>query len=131
MLGQLDVVRAAIAASPGVQRVKGRTASRSSGMPWQVDRRRRPSSAEDARKLIGVYAYGVTPTMRVEIAGNDRNQLSFSRPGRFPRGMTHLGDLTFVPAGGEHVRVRFAEAAGTMTLTVHDPDVVLTAKKSA
>jgi hypothetical protein len=29
------------------------------------------------------------------------------------------------------VRVRFAEAAGGMTLTVHDPDVLVTAKKSA
>jgi hypothetical protein len=33
--------------------------------------------------------------------------------------------------GSEHVRVRFAEAAGAMTLTVHDPDVLVTAKKSA
>jgi len=150
MLGQLDVVKAAIAASPGVQRVKGphsitllrhamaggpkaqavvdylETIAGSDDGPVE-----KPLTSEDARKLIGAYAYGVTPGMRVEIAGNDRNQLSFSRPGRFPRGMTHLGDLTFVPVGGEHVRVRFAEAAGTVTLTVHDPDVVLTAKKTA
>jgi hypothetical protein len=91
----------------------------------------KPLTSDDAKKLIGVYTYGVTPGMRVEITGNDRNQLSFGRPGRYPRGMTHLGDFTFVPMGGEHVRVRFAEAAGTATLTVHDPDLVLTAKKSA
>ena len=150
MLGQLDVVKAAIAASPGVQRVKGphsitllrhamaggpkaqavvdylKTIAGSDDGPVE-----KPLTSDDARKLIGVYTYGVTPGMRVEIAGNDRNQLSFGRPGRYPRGMTHLGDLTFVPAGGEHVRVRFAETAGTVTLTVHDPDVVLTAKKSA
>jgi hypothetical protein len=35
-----------------------------------------------------------------------------------------------VPAGSEHVRIRFSEAAPGITLTVHDPDVVLTAKKS-
>ena len=46
------------------------------------------------------------------------------------RGMTHLGGYEFVPIGGEHVRVRFNESAGGITLTVHDPDVVLTAKKS-
>ena len=45
--------------------------------------------------------------------------------------MTHLGDLAFVPAGGEHVRIRFAETGGGVTLTVHDPGVVLTATKTA
>jgi len=150
MLGQLDVVKAAIVASPGVQRVKGphsftllwhamaggpkaqpvveylKTIEGSDDRPVE-----KPLTSDEARKLVGVYTYGLTPGMRVEIAGDNRNQLSFGRPGRFPRGMTHLGDLTFVPIGAEHVRVRFVEAAGTVTLTVHDPDVVLTAKKNA
>ncbi|HEX7797969.1 MAG TPA: hypothetical protein VF456_26585 [Vicinamibacterales bacterium] len=150
MLGQLDVVKAAIAASPGVQRVKGphsftllwhavaggpkaqavvdylKTIEGSDDRPVE-----KPLNSDDAKKLIGVYTYGVTPGMRVEIAGDDRNRLSFGRPGRYPRGITHLGDFTFVPIGAEHVRVRFTEAAGTVTLTVHDPDVVLTAKRSA
>ena len=150
MLGQLDVVKAAIAASPGVQRVQGphsitllrhamaggpnaqgvveylRTIEGADERPVE-----KPLTADDAKKLAGMYTYGLTPGMRVEITGNDRNQLSFGRPGRFARGLTHLGDYAFVPMGGEHVRVRFAEAGGTMTLTVHDPDVVLTAKKSA
>lgn len=150
MLGQLDVVKAAIAASPGVQRVLGphsitllRHAVAGGPRAQAVvdylkaidgsDERpiEKPLTADDAKKLIGVYTYGVTPGMRVEITGNDRNQLSFGRPGRFPRGMTHLGDFTFVPAGGEHVRIRFAAADGGVTLTVHDPDVVLTATKTA
>ncbi|HEY6826958.1 MAG TPA: hypothetical protein VI259_08870 [Gemmatimonadaceae bacterium] len=150
MLGQLDVVKAAIAASPGVQRVKGphsltllwhamaggpkaqavvdylKTIEGSDDRPAE-----KPLTSDDVKKLIGVYTYGVTPATRVEIAGNDRNQLSFGRPGRYPRGLTHLGDFTFVPTGAEHVRVRFADAAGTVTLTVHDPDIVLMAKKSA
>ena len=67
----------------------------------------------------------------IEITASDKNQMSFGRPGRFPRGLTHLGSYEFVPMGAEHVRVRFADAAGAMTLTVHDPDVVLTAKKTA
>jgi hypothetical protein len=150
MLGQLDVVKAAIAASPGVQRVQGphsitllrhamaggpraqavvdylKTVDGSDERPVE-----KPLTADDAKKLIGVYTYGVTPGMRVEITGNDRNQLSFGRPGRFARGMTHLGDFAFVPMGGEHVRIRFAEIGGGVTLTVHDPDVVLTAKRTA
>ena len=150
MLGQLDVVKAAIAASPGVQRVKGphsitllrhavaggpnaqavvdylKTIEGSDEQPEE-----KPLSTDDAKKLIGVYTYGVTPGMRVEIAGNERNRLSFGRPGRYARGMTHLGGYEFVPIGGEHVRIRFTESAAGMTLTVHDPDVVLTAKKSS
>jgi len=42
-----------------------------------------------------------------------------------------LGGLEFVPAGSEHVRVKFVESAGTWSLTVNDPDVLVTAKKSA
>ena len=149
MLGQLDVVKAAIAASPGLPRVLGphsitllrhamaggptaqavvdylKTVDGSDERPVE-----KPLTADDVKRLIGVYTYGVTPGMRIEIAGNDRNQLSFGRPGRYPRGMTHLGDLAFVPAGGEHVRIHFAEAGGGVTLTVHDPGVVLTAKKT-
>src|SRR5262245_60754432 len=141
MLGQLDVVKAAIAASPGVQRIKGphsitllrhavaggpkaqavvdylKTIEGSDERPEE-----KPLSADEAKKLIGVYTYGLTPGMRVEIAGNERNQLSFGRPGRYARGMTHLGGYEFVPMGGEHVRVRFSGSAVGMTLTVHDPD---------
>ena len=150
MLGQLDVVKATIAASPGVQRVKGphsitllrhavaggpkaqsvvdylKTIEGSDEQPDE-----KPLSTDEAKKLIGTYTYGLTPGMRVEIAGNERNQLSFGRPGRFARGMTHLGGYEFVPIGGEHVRIRFTDSAAGMTLTVHDPDVVLTAKKRA
>jgi hypothetical protein len=150
MLGQLDVVKAAIAASPGVQRVPGphsitllRHATAGGPKAQAVveylktvdgaDERlaEKPLTADEAKKLTGVYSYGVTPGNRVEITTNDKNQISFGRPGRFPRGMTHLGDFEFVPAGGEHVRVRFADAGGALTLTVHDPGVILTAKKSA
>ena len=44
-------------------------------------------------------------------------------------GLTHLGSLEFCPMGAENVRVRFAESTGATVLTVHDPDVVLTARK--
>ena len=56
--------------------------------------------------------------------------LQISRPGHTMRALTHLGSYEFYPAGAENVRVRFADSAGTTTLTVHDPDVVLSAKKS-
>jgi len=72
----------------------------------------------------------VTPADRVEIC-DSKNQVQFGRPGRFARGLFHLGALEFCPMGAEEVRIKFAESAGTMILTVHDPDIVLTARKLA
>ena len=150
MLGQLETVKAFIAASPGVQRIKGPHSitllrhamaggPRAQGVVEYLntiagsDERpaEKPLTPEDTNKLTGVYPYGVTPGNRVEITAGTNGQLSFGRPGRFPRSLTHLGSYEFVPAGAEHVRIRFSEAAAAITLTVHDPDVVLTAKKNA
>ena len=91
----------------------------------------KPLMPEDAKKLSGTYAYGLTQYSRIEMTANAQNQMQFGRPGRFPRGLTHLGSYEFVPVGAERVRIRFNETAGAMTLTVHDPDVILTAKKAA
>jgi hypothetical protein len=149
MLGQLDAVKALVAAAPGIQRTMGphsitllRHAMAGGPRAQAVveylksiegaDERpaERPLTPEDVKKLSGVYTYGVTPYSRVEITSDPNGRMSFGRPGRFPRGLTHLGSYEFVPAGSEHVRIRFSEAAPGITLTVHDPDVVFTAKKS-
>ena len=150
MLGQLDVVKALIAAAPGIQRTPGphsitllRHAMAGGPRAQSVvdylksiegaDARPtdKPLTPEDAKKLSGTYSYGFTPYSRIDMTANANNQMQFGRPGRFPRGLTHLGSYEFVPAGAEHVRIRFSEAASGITLTVHDPDVVLTAKKAA
>ena len=55
--------------------------------------------------------------------------LSFALAGR-SRGLRHRGSLEFSPAGADNVRVVFAQAGGTVTVTVRDPDVVLTARKA-
>jgi hypothetical protein len=81
-------------------------------------------------KLTGAYSFGPTPADRLEITAN-KEQLSIARPGRFPRGLFHLGSLELCPVGAENIRIRFTESAGAMVLTVHDPDVVLDARKSA
>jgi hypothetical protein len=150
MLGQLDAVKAFISATPGVQRTMGphsitllRHAVAGGPRAQAVvdylksidgaDERavEKPLTPEDVKKLSGVYTYGVTTATRIEMTANANGQMSFGRPGRFSRGLTHLGSYEFVPTGSEHVRIRFSEAASGMTLTVHDPDVVLTAKKAA
>jgi len=150
MLGQLDVVKAMVAAAPGVQRTPGphsitllRHAMAGGPRAQAVveylksidgaDERpaEKPLTPDDVKKLTGSYTYGVTAYSRIEMTANATNQMQFGRPGRFPRGLTHLGSYEFLPAGAERVRIKFSETAAGMTLTVHDPDVVLTAKKAA
>ena len=146
MLGQLDVVKAFIAAAPGIQRTKGPhsiTLLRHA-MAGGVQARpvieylmtidgadeplpTRPLSAGDIATIVGVYAFG--PGGRIEITSNT-DRVTLASGGR-QRGLVHLGSLEFYPAGAEAVRIRFAESTGTMLLTVHDPDVVVTARKGA
>jgi len=148
VLGQLDVVKAYVAASPGVQRTRGpHSISLMSHALAGGPRARpvvdylksiegaddqpavKPLTDADIARLSGVYTFGFTPADRVEISAV-KNQLQFARPGHYPRGLFHLGAFEFCPMGAENVRIRFAEAQGTMTVTVHDPDVVLTAQKT-
>jgi len=148
MLGQLDVVKAFVGASPGVQRIKGPHSitllrhAMAGGAPARpvleyltalggADERiqEKPLSDADRAKLAGLYAIG-SDSDRIEISVV-KESLQFARTGRIARGLFHLGAYEFCPMGAENVRVRFEETGGGVTLTVHDPDVVLTAKRSA
>jgi hypothetical protein len=148
MLGHLDVVKAMLAASPGSQKIKGphtitllRHAMAGGVQAKPVvdyltqlggadDRLpTKPITSEENAKLAGVYAFGGSPADRLEVT-IVRDELQISRPGHMPRGLAHLGSFEFYPAGAENVRVRFAEAGGGITLTIHDPDVVLSVRKS-
>jgi len=142
MLGHLDVVKAFITSSPGVQKIKGphsitllrhAVAGGAQAKPvleyltsvGGADDRlpSQPLTADDLAKLKGSYESGVEIT-------EAREQLTFGRSGR-TRGMGHLGSYEFYPVGAEHVRIRFTASPSGVTLTVHDPGVVLTAKKTA
>ena len=147
MLGQLDVVRAFITAQPGVQRTAGPHSisllshARAGGKQAQAvfdyltslgDAGEAPASRltqEDASRLAGVYIFGTKPDQRIEIT-EKAAQLTFVRQGKMGRGLMYLGDNTFRPAGAEAVRVRFTAAGDASLLTVHDPDLVLTARRS-
>jgi hypothetical protein len=149
MLGQLDVVKAFVAAAPGVQKIKGphsitllrhATAGGAQAKPvleyltqlGGADDRLpdKPITTEEKTRLTGSYVFGAAASERFDVA-IVREALQVGRTGGVPRGLTHLGGFEFCPAGAENVRIRFSESAGSVTLTVHDPDVVLTAKKSA
>jgi hypothetical protein len=147
MLGQLEVVRAFITAAPGIQRTHGphsitllrhATAGGAQAKPvleyltsiGGADERLadKPISSDDKTKLAGLYPINGSATDRMEIT-IVKEQLMIGRTGLTARGLTHLGSFEFYPAGAENVRVRFAESSSGITMTVHDPDVVLSVKK--
>jgi hypothetical protein len=148
MLGQLEVVKAILAAHPGAQRVPGPhsiplLAHAKNGGPRAAevygyleslgDAGMPPApllTAEDAASLVGIYVFGIGPADRIEIT-TARGLLTFTRTGTTGRLLVHLGDHVFHPAGSAAARIRFAKTDGAMVLTVHDPDLVLTAKRQA
>jgi hypothetical protein len=148
MLGHLDVVKAFVAASPGIQRTRGphsislmRHATAGGPRAAAVveylktiegaddKAATQPLTSEEIAKLTGVYTFGVAASDKLEVTASN-GALQIGRPGRFARGLFHLGALTFCPAGAENVRITFAESAGAMTVTVRDPEPVVTARKN-
>jgi len=143
MMGHLDVVKAFVAAQPGVQRIAGPhsislLAHAKNGGPRAEPVLRYLESLGDAgtpptvplaetemSALAGVYVFGDGPSDRVEVTFN-KGMLLFTRHGTVGRPLYHTGDRAFYPAGASSVRIRFVES----TLTVHDPNLVLAAKRA-
>lgn len=148
MLGQLEVVRAFVQSSPSVQKITGphgitllshARAGGDAAVPvlryledlGDADPRPAvvPLSEAEAALLVGTYAFGPSADDQVEVAVN-RLGLGFARKGGAPRNLTHLGGLEFYPAGAPLARIRFQRAGERIaSVTVHDPDLVLTAMR--
>jgi len=148
MLGQLEVVKAFVAAAPGVQRTRGphsisllthavaggtraRAVADYLGALGDADDRlaTAPLTDADLARLSGVYMFGVTPADRFDVNASN-GQLQIARPGHYPRGLLHRGAFEFSPIGAENVRIVFADSPDDLVLTVHDPDVVVTARRA-
>jgi hypothetical protein len=148
MLGQLDVVTAFVAASPGVQRIHGPHGftllhhAKAGGEPARsvvaylerlgdADPRIESPALTDADidSFAGSYAYGPGPTERITIDGA-KGQLGFLRANATKRGLAQRAPGEFSPIGAPRVRIKFAVEGGrAVRLTVHDPDLVLTANR--
>jgi hypothetical protein len=148
MLGQIDVVKAFVAASPGIEATPGphgitllrhainggpgakAVAEYLQALPGS-DRRpdSQPITPEQLAKLTGDYIYGTGADERVTISISS-GALLFTRKGATGRGLTHVGDLAFFPSGSPLARIRFKETAGDVTMTVHDPDLVIEARRA-
>jgi len=150
MLGQLEVVKGFVAASPGIQRVLGPhgitlMAHARAGGPGaahvasyleslgDADRRppAQPLDADERERVVGDYVFGAGPRDRFVIDVRD-NQLGIERPGQARRLLFHTGGLAFFPSGVPSVRVAFSgPGPKTARMTVADPEVFLTATRRA
>ncbi len=146
MLGQLEVVKAFVAAQPGVQRITGPHSisllahAKAGGTAaaavfkylealGDAGSPNRPAlTAEELADLKGTYVFGEGATERIEIE-NTPQGLRFTRSGTNASRLLHLGDHLFHPSGASAVQVRFTKGPSGAVLTVHDPELILTARK--
>jgi hypothetical protein len=154
MMGQLDVVKAFVAARPGVQRGLG---PHGLTLMWHAKQGGAdaapvvqyltglgdadvppPTSAlatPERDTLPGKYTYGPGPrdyfTVEVRKDMQGREQLTIERAGAPSRqNLYHTGNLVFFPTGVPSAKIAFAKnGAGITQLTVADPDVMLTARR--
>lgn len=146
MLGQLEVVKAFVAAQPGVQRIRGPhsisllahakaggEAARpvydfllplgDAGADPQV-----PITQSDIDSILGTYPFGVAENEQIEVTA-DKGTVTWTRKGTMGRPLFHLGEREFYPWGAAAVRIRFKAEGAKTVMTVNDPDLVLTASK--
>lgn len=148
MLGQLAVVKAAIEATPGVQRTLG---------PHSISLLRHAQAGGEAAQAVRAYleqlgdADPPLPNVALDAAGRARYEgryrfgpgedeqlvvttrgesLFIARVGQPNRGLRHLGSGAFAPAGAEAVRIQFrAEGDSIVAVAVFDPDLVVEATR--
>ena len=149
MIGQVDVVKALLAARPGVQQTLGPhgitlMAHAKAGGPDAAavvkyleeagDADRRPPTvpldAADRDAIVGRYAFGSGPRDYFDVdVTND--QPGIARPGMSRRGLGHIGALVFFPAGVPSLKIAFARAGGRVTqMTLAEPDIYVTATRA-
>lgn len=149
MLGQLDAVKAFVAARPGIQKTLGphgitlMSHARAGGadaaavvqylmQAGDSDNRvpTQPLAAADRDAVAGQYVYGPGPrdSFTVDV---QRDQLGIDRPaGPSRRNLMHTGDLVFFPIGVPSVKIAFVREGGKVRrLTIADPEVMLTARR--
>jgi hypothetical protein len=154
MLGQVEVVKAFVAAQPGVQRIRGPHGisllahARAGGegtMPVfdflqsLGDADAEPSvvlSDADIATLAGTYTFGLGVSQQIDVTVEHRqgvpamySPLTWTRKGTMGRPLVHLGDRSFYPAGAPSVRIQFAGKDGSEQMTIYDPEVVLVAQQ--
>jgi hypothetical protein len=150
MLGQLDVVKAFMAATPGLQRIRGphtlslMTHAKAGGPPAaavvkyleafgdaDLPATNEPIAADDRAQLDGHYRFGDRPRDTFLVASaTPQNAPGIERAGATRQRLLHLGNLEFHPVGAPAVRIRFEREGGkVVALTVSDPDLIIRARR--
>jgi hypothetical protein len=147
MLGQLEVVKAFVAASPGIQKTRGPhgltlLSHARAGGPGAAEvvkyleglgdadirYTNEPIADGDRAAIVGTYAFGAGTSERFALASSERG-LSIERSGRVARGLFHQGGRVFHPVGADKVRIRFTAENPASSLTIEDGPLVVTAKR--
>jgi hypothetical protein len=146
MLGQLEVVKAFVAALPGVQRIRGphsisllahaKAGGTTAGPTFNFlqslgDADAEPSaplSPSEAETVNGIYIFGASRNQRIEVTV-ESGQVTWTRAAMMGRPLFHLGNRVFYPWGAETTRIRFEEDSDSVAMIINDPDVVLVATR--
>lgn len=138
MLGYTDVVKAMVAASPGVQRTLGphcitllahakvggeKAYSTLEFLKSLGDADNAPAitpiTDAEKQKFVGVYAYGASENDRLQITIDDRGSLLFQKTSDASRIRIHsVGNGEFFPAGSPTTRFSFDTAKSPAVLTI-------------
>jgi hypothetical protein len=147
MLGQLEVVKAFVTTQPGVQRIRGphsisllahAKAGGDAARPVAdyLDslgdagaESQTPLAQPDLDAILGIYRFGPSDNDRIDLTA-EKGIVTWTRRGAMGRPLFHLGDRVFYPWGASAVRIRFVSENGDIVMTVNDPGVVLTARKT-
>ena len=149
MLGQLDVVKAFVAARAGIQKTQGPhgisllSHAKAGGPPAaavvayleslgdaNTQYPSEPLSADELASLTGEYVFGDGPTDKFIVTTPARGGLMIKREGKFDRGLWHHGRRVFNPAGAEAVRIRFEPDTGrAASVTIEDGPLKVTARR--
>ena len=146
MLGQLEVVKAFVAAQPGIQHIGGphgitllAHAKAGGETSRSVFEFLQPLSDNDAllpvplsdadiQILTGTYVFGPVLGQQIDITA-DKGKLLWTRRGATGRPLFHTGDHAFYPAGAPSVRIRFTEDKEGVLMEIRDPELVLLARR--
>lgn len=146
MLGQLETVKAFMAAQPGAQRIAGPHSISLLAHAKAGGKRAEPVyaylnglgdaggpprlalPAGEAAALAGTYRFGAGEREQIEI-GSRNGQLQLTYKGGTARNLVYLGERAFHPVGAEAVRIRFASSDAGMVLTVQDGEMMQTGRR--
>jgi hypothetical protein len=146
MLGHMEVVKAFVAAQPGVQRIRGPHSisllahAKAGGLASRpvFDFLQSlgdadadplvPLSDSEAEGLRGSYVFGPAMNQQIDVTV-EHGGVIWTRKGTMGRQLFHLGGRAFYPGGASAARIRFREEGAAMLMIIEDPEVILVARR--